>query len=321
MAERDYYDTLGLARGATADEIKRSFRRLAKKYHPDKNAGDATAEGKFKEVQAAYGVLSDAEKRAAYDQFGHAGPGAAPSAGAGSPSGPPVTWTHGGEPIDLGDLGDLFDFSGMGGGAGGSGFEQFFRGQGPMPRGPRRPAPGKDVEHNITLTFEQAVRGISIEMRGGDGDSSQSKIMVRVPPGVRDGQRIRLRGKGHPSTSGGPPGDLYIKCTIKPHAFFRREGHDILLEAPITLDEAALGAKVDLPTLDGTRTVTIPPGTASGAKLRLGGLGIESSGGSRGDQIVLIRIVPPGSLTDDQRDLLRRFAESGRACPREGLWS
>lgn len=317
MSDRDYYDVLGVSRSATADEIKRAYRTLAKKHHPDQNKDDASAEARFKEVQEAYSVLSDAKKRARYDHFGRAG------VASGAGGGPHVSWTTGGgQPIDIGDLSDLFDFSFAGGSGGGerqggsSIFDQIFQGSRPGRRGRAkpRPVPGDDIEHHVTLAFEQAFRGVSV-------DVERWKISVRVPPGVRDGQRIRIKGKGGVGRHGGPPGDLFIVCRVTPHRYFQRREDDIYLDVPIALDEAALGAKIDLPTIDGVRTVTVPKGTASGAKLRLAGLGMPKSSGARGDQIAVIKIVPPGNLTKEQAALMKQFAETGRASPRDGVWT
>lgn len=320
MDERDHYEVLGVSRNATNDDIKRAYRRLAKAYHPDQNKGDAAAEAKFKELQAAYSVLSNSEDRARYDRFGGSGVDGAAAGG------PHVAWTTSGQPIDLGDLSDLFDFSFTGGqeGRGGpSGFEQFFGGRGAGRPTAAGPEPSGDVEHDITLTFEQAVKGVSLELDvHGGRDGRRQRISVKVPAGVKDGQRIRLRGKGQPGRRGRPPGDVYIVCSIKPHRFFERRGHDIYLDVPITLDEAALGTKIDLPTLDGVRTVTVPAGTASGARLRLAGLGVrKTEGGARGDQYVVVKIVPPAALTAEQASLLRRFAATLGASPRDGLWA
>lgn len=320
MSQRDYYDVLGVSRSATPDEIKRAYRRLAKQHHPDHNKDDAGAEERFKEVQTAYGVLSSPEKRARYDQFGHVG------VESGTAGGQNVRWTTGGDPIDIGNLSDLFDFGfsgGQPGHGGSSGFDQFFRGRSRSRKPRQRPKKGRDVEHAVTLTFEQGARGVSLDLPlpASEGVPAQ-RITVRVPPGVEDGQRIRVRGKGQPGPAGAPPGDLYIACSIKPHPYFERRGSDIYLDVPITLDEAALGARVDLPTLDGVRTVTIPAGTASGTILRLASLGVPAAkGGRRGDQYAVIKIVPPQTLTEEQEDLLAKFARTGRASPRDGLWT
>jgi DnaJ-class molecular chaperone len=320
MAKQDYYDVLGVSRNATDAEIKRAYRKLAKQHHPDQNKGNPASEAKFKEVQEAYSVLSDKNKRAQYDQFGHVGTTAGPQPGSG-------TWrwsTSGGQSFDFGDIADMFDFGGGSGGpGGGSPFEQFFRGRSAGPRRPQPTPPPADIEQPVSLRFEQAIRGtnLELELRSSPSEPGQ-RISVRIPPGVREGQHIRVRGKGQPGHAGAPPGDLYVVCSIQPHAYFERRGDDIYLDVPITVTEAALGTKVDLPTIDGTRTVTIPPGTAGGAKLRLAGLGVPSTkGGKRGDQYVVIKIVPPRTLTDEQRRLFKELAASENGSPRDGLWS
>ncbi|MBN2560345.1 MAG: DnaJ domain-containing protein [Phycisphaerae bacterium] len=321
MAKRDYYDVLGVSRSADAGEIKRAYRRLAKQYHPDQNKDNEEAETKFKEIQEAYAVLTDKDKRARYDQFGHAGVDSRFGQGGG-------TWTRTGprgQPMDVGDLEDLFDFGFSTGpsGGGASIFDQFFQSGGPGPRvHTAEPPHAQDVEHTVSLTFEQAIRGTTLELRLDIGRGRPQEISVRIPPGVRDGQRIRVRGKGRPATRRRAAGDLYVTCSVQPHPYLERRGDDIYLDVPITIAEAALGAKVDLPTIDGTRTVTIPPGTASGAKLRLAGLGVPSpKGGQRGDHYAVIKIVPSRQLTDEQRDLLERLAATDRGSPRDDLWS
>lgn len=320
MAKRDYYEVLGVSRDANASEIKRAYRRLAKQFHPDQNEGDESASAKFKEVHEAYTALLDKDSRARYDRFGHAGVDGRSAGGTGA-------WTGSGQvPIDLGDLGDLFDFgdfTGPGGGAGGSSaFEEFFRGAGARHgTGAAAAAARRDVEHQISLTFDQAVRGTTLEVPVELGRSRRQRISVTIPPGVREGQRIRVRGKGRPGTARHPAGDLYVTCSIQPHPYFERRGDDVYLDVPITIVEATLGAKVDMPTLDGARTVTIPPGTPSGAKLRLAGLGVPSPrGGDRGDHYAVIKIVPPAKLTAEQRSALERLVETGLEAPRDGLW-
>ncbi len=320
MSERDYYEVLGVSRGAGETEIKRAYRRLAKQHHPDQNKGRQDAEAKFKEIQEAYAVLSDADKRSRYDQFGPAGvdPRFGREGGAWSRSG------SGGPSIDLGDLGDIFDFSfssGPGGGRGrSSGFEQFFRGEGAGPRAAETVA-RRDIEHKVTLTFEQAIRGTTLDLQLDTGRGRRQRISVSIPPGVGDGQRIRVRGKGQPGTRRRPAGDLYVACSVQPHAYFERRGNDIYVDVPITISEAGLGAKLDLPTIDGVRTVTVPPGTASRAKLRLAGLGVPSpKDGKRGDHYAVIKIVPPTDPTDEQRGLLEALAGTEVDSPRDGLW-
>ena len=319
MAQRDYYDVLGVSKDATETDIKRAYRRLAKQHHPDRNKGNPDAETKFKEVQEAYDALSDKDNRAKYDAFGHAGPG-----GGFDPRG--RSWTGGGgRPADMGNLEDLFEFNFTPtGGPGGAGsvFEQFLRGRGVrMNDEPAEPTSVQDVEQTVTLTFEHAVRGTTLELQLDLGRGRRQQISVRIPPGVRDGQRIRLRGKGRPATGRRPAGDLYVVCAVQPHGYFERRGDDLYLVVPVTITEAALGAKVDLPTIDGVRTVTIPPGAPSGAKLRLTGLGVPSAkDGRRGDQFAVIKIVPPARLTAEQRALLEKLSDTNVGSPREDLW-
>jgi DnaJ-class molecular chaperone len=332
MAKRDYYEVLGVPRTATEAEIKRAYRRLAKQHHPDRNKGSPDAEAKFKEVQEAYDVLSEADKRAKYDQFGHVGPSGFPAGGGFRPGGfqpgDGSTWTWsttGEQQFDFGDIMDMFDLGGRGpskGGKAGSVFEQVFgrRARGPGRASETGPPPG-DIEHEIPLTFEQAIHGTTLDLQLEGRSRHAERISVRVPPGVNDGQRVRVRGKGQPDAGGRPASDLYVVCRVHPHAYFLRYDQDIYLNVPITITEATLGAKIDLPTIDGTRTVTIPPGTASGAKLRLAGLGVpDPKGGGRGDHYVVIKIVPPKRLTDEQRRLVEGLAESDLGSPREGLW-
>jgi len=319
MSKRDFYEVLGLSRGANEAEIKKAYRRLAKQYHPDQNKQSKEAEARFKEVQEAYAVLSDSTKRARYDQFGHAG--IDPRAGGGG------TWsTTDGVPVDLTDFADIFNFAGRSGGARGSGvgsiFEQMFAGRGGgSPFEEAASAGGRDIEHTVTLSFDQALRGTTLQLELSGGRRSET-IEVRIPAGVRPGQRIRVRGKGQPAAGRREAGDLFVRCEVSPHPYFRREADDLYLEVPVSIVEAALGAKVDLPTPDGPRTVTIPHGTGSGAKLRLTGLGMPNpKGDGRGDFYAVVKIVPPASLTPLQRESLQALAESGLGNPRSGLWA
>lgn len=321
MAKRDYYDILGVSRRATQDEIKRAYRKLAKQHHPDQNKGDKAAEARFKEAQEAYSVLSDKDKREKYDRFGHAGPGIAGGAPGGGGGGT-YTWnTSQGEPIDIGDLADIFDFSSFMGGSGGRGspFEGVFSRKRKTTRKPAAPAP--DVEYPVSLTFERAIRGTKLELELKMEGRGTQRISVTIPEGVRDGQKIRVRGKGTPGHGNQPSGDLYVVVSVQAHPYFEREGDDIYLTAPITVGEATLGAKIDLPTLDGPRTVTIPPGTPSSARLRLAGLGVNNPQTKhRGDQFVVIKIVPPKSLNPEQREWLQQFAAADDTNPRKGMW-
>lgn len=320
MAKRDYYDVLGLSRNATQSEIKKTFRRLAKELHPDRNPGNKASETRFKEAQEAYAVLSDEKKRAAYDQFGHSGFDASHGGGGARAS------RGGGVPVDLGDLADMFNFGTSGGGGSaepGSIFDSIFGGTTAGARGrPRRQPPAaQDTQTPVTLTFEQSVRGVTLDLALAHERGAKQRIAVTIPPGVRHGQKIRVRGKGQPGRGGGPDGDLYVVCNVSLHRYFERQGDDIYLSVPITIAEASLGAKVDIPTLDGTRTVTVPPGTPSGAKLRLAGLGVSSPKGvERGDQYAVIKIVPPKFLEQRQREILEELRAS-ELPPRDGLWT
>jgi curved DNA-binding protein len=327
---RDYYDILGVPRTASADEIKKAHRKLVRKYHPDVNKNNPKATEQFKEAQTAYDVLSDPAKRQNYDQFGHAGvdgaPGGAPGGG-GDPfeafrrsqggrrragaAGP--AWQPGP------GMGQEFDIGGGGAGAGNFSemFEQLFGGKaGPRPGGRQpQPARGADIEHPVTLTFEQAARGTTLPLQI-ESEGKVETIEIKIPPGVNDGSRIRVRGRGQKST--GEPGDLYIKATITPHRYFRRDGLDIYLDLPLSMYEAILGTKVQVPTLDSTVTMTIPPGTSGGGKLRIKGQGIER-GAEKGDQFVEIRVVVPKGLAPEDKALVERLAEKYPINPRADL--
>lgn len=319
MSKRDLYEILGVSRTASADEIKKAYRKLAKQYHPDRNPDDPAAEEKFKEVQHAYSVISDKEKRAKYDQFGEVGAGDFRT----TPGGEQVYTWGGGSQVNVEDLEELF--GAFGGGGRSNPFESFF-GQGGAGRRTRRTPPvrGADLQRRINLSFEQAIKGVTIEVdvqrdsggRGRNGRKRQT-LEVSIPPGVEDGGRIRIRGKGQPGANGGPDGDLFLICAIRPHDYFKRSGRDVILETPVTMTEAALGCKIDVPTLDGPVTVTVPAGTSSGAKLRLKGRGAPAhSGHAAGDQIVVVRVVVPKDPTAKQKELLESLAETIEDNPR-----
>jgi len=340
----DYYETLGISRNATLEEIKTAYRRLALKYHPDKNPGDKIAEERFKSLSEAYQVLADTEKRQLYDLYGHAG-----LAG-----------------LDMGGFSGFEDiFSSFG-----EVFEDFF-GFGRR-RGRTRPQPGADLRHRVVLTLEQVVQGmdtsLEVERRvscrrcqghglepgtqrqtcgrcGGRGQVSQSRgllkifttcpecrgagslistpckecggagailerkqVQVRIPPGVDNGTRLRLRGEGEAGAAGGPPGDLYIEVQIAPHSRFTREGKDLQYRAQLSFVEAALGSAVEIPTLSSHAHLTIPPGTQPGAVFRLPGEGMPGlRGNSRGDLVVEIDLKTPTDLTPKQEKLLKEF--------------
>jgi DnaJ-class molecular chaperone len=316
---RDYYEVLGISKTASADEIKKAHRKLVRKYHPDVNKNNPASTEKFKEAQEAYDVLSDTQKRQNYDQFGHAGvnAGAAPSGAAGvdpfesfrrsqqGRGGARNTWQANPnvtvEDFDNGggNFSDIFEqlFGSRGGAAAGGA-----RGQRARPQ----PAPerGEDVEHPVRLTFEEAARGKTLPLQI-NRDGKIETIEIKIPAGVKDGSRIRIKGRGQ--QAGGAPGDLFIITAVEPHPYFKREGLDIYLEVPISVYEALLGTKVQVPTLDGKVTLTIPPGSSSGSKLRVKGQGIER-GTEKGDQYVTLKIVVPKGLDDEDKAVVEKLA-------------
>jgi len=316
--KRDYYEVLGVSKKAAADEIKKTYRKLARKFHPDTNRNDPSAESKFKEVQEAYDVLSDEKKRQAYDQFGHAGvnstqaaeaAAAAAAAGRGAGGFRYSTQTPGGATVDFGevDLNDLFE-SMLGGKARGGGGARSAR-RGPFGNwGGQQEAPadhhtGGDITYPVNISFEQAARGTTVEVRLNTPDRSiDETISVKVPPGVDEGSKVRVRGKGQPGPGG--RGDLFIVTHVEPHPYFRREGDDIVLDLPISLAEAATGATVSVPTLDGRVELRIPAGIGSGKRLRIREKGLVTKGGARGDQFCRILIQIPADLTTDEKSQL-----------------
>lgn len=313
--QTDHYDTLGVKATASPDEIKRAYRRLAKKYHPDRNPDDANAEEKFKAVQRAYDILSDSDNRAQYDRFGGAGVGR----WATQPNGHRVYQWGDHSSVNFDDLQDLFSAFGAGGGRERAGvFDDLFggfRGGRAQPPSPQR---GEDEHHPVALSFEQALNGavITVRLTSAQGGPTQT-LEVKIPPGVEEGQKIRIAGRGRVGRNGGPPGDFYLVCSIKPHSYFTRRGSDVTVDVPVTVTEAALGAKIEVPSLDGTVTVTLPAGTASGSKLRLKNRGLPyRTGNGRGDQYVVVRIVPPKTLSDNQRRLFEELREQEQADPR-----
>jgi DnaJ-class molecular chaperone len=299
MAKRDYYDVLGVSRDASAAQIKSAFRKLARQYHPDVNKA-ADAADKFTEASEAYEVLSDEAKRKQYDRFGHAAPqGSAGRAG--------QAYTN----VNMGSV-DFSEFFGGGGGFAGMSLDDLLEalGGGSATRRSRhqpQPRKGADLDYPITLDFLQAIRGVTTSIRCREPESGKTeRIDIKIPAGVREGQRIRVRGKGQPGPAG--RGDLYILVHIASHPYFTRDGKDIMLELPLSVTEACLGAKVDVPTIDGMTRMTIPAGSSSGQRLRLRGKGIDTGDGERGNQYVILRIVVPKELSDEGRALLEQFA-------------
>ena len=359
MSTVNLYDVLGVSKGASAQEIKSAYRSLAKKYHPDLNPGDAASEEKFKQVSTAYEILSDDQKRAAYDQYGTTN---------GSPFGAGGPGFGGGAGGGFGDLFDILNsvFGGAAGGAAG-----FGGGGGASARGRR----GSDLQMEIEVTFDEVARGGAREIEvpvyeecdtcdgsgakpgtepstctmcagmgvvrtqqgffsmqrtcprcGGTGEviadpcrtckgrgwnKKMEALEVDVPAGISEGQRLRWVGKGAPGESGGPPGDLYLIVRLEDHPLFERQGRDVICTVPISFPQAALGAKIEIPTLDGKVLVTVPAGTQTGKVLKLGGKGFPGLDGSkRGDQLVRVVVETPVNLNEEQRGLLTQFAEA-----------
>jgi curved DNA-binding protein len=308
MPATDFYATLGVPSTASAEEIRKAHKKLSRKYHPDANQDDKTAEAKFKEVQTAFEVLGDEDKRKKYDQFGPAAfEGGMPQGGfhRGPGGGPDLSDLFGGQ-VDLGDL-----FGGFGGGGN-------RRGNGRT----ARPRKGEDSQVEITVPFTIACEGGSHELQLNRGGSVE-RLTVKIPAGIDHGAVIRLGGQGEPGYGGGPAGDLLCTVRVAPHPWFRREGQNLLVDVPVSLTEAALGGKVDCPTLsEGRVTLTLPAGTASGSKLRLKGKGVlDRQTNQRGDQFAVVKIVPPTNVTPAVRDLLERLAVELPSDPRAGLWS
>ena len=318
---KDYYKILGVARTADEKEIKSAYRKLARKYHPDVNPGDQSAESKFKEISEAYEVLSDPEKKGKYDRFGdqwkaYSQAGARPGAGA------PQDF---GFEVDLGGFGDFF--------------ESLFGRKGREQRAPER---GEDVEYGIDLTLEEAKTGTTKNLRltvedicarcNGSGMSQDSggrfnlgaacpqcrghgripsirNVEVKIPPGVAEGQRIRLAGEGIAAPNG-KRGDLYLLVRLKPHRTFQREGQDLTVEVPVPFTVAALGGEISVPTLNGDRILPVPPGVQSGQRIRVSGQGLPGRAGKPGgDLYARVKISVPKDLSDKERNLLRELAE------------
>lgn len=308
---RNPYEVLGVARDADAATVKKAYRKLAQESHPDRHPDDPQAEDRFKEINQAYQVLSDPERRSAYDEFGDIAldpnfdaerARAARSQGFGGFPGGGFSFSTG-DAEGFTDLGSLFED--LFGGAGAAG----------RARGPRARR-GPDLETTIELDFVDAALGceqrIELQLPQADGSARSETLAVRIPPGVSDGGRIRLAGKGGPGRGGGPAGDLIARVRVRPHSLFRREGRDIHIEAPVSVTEATLGAEFEVPTLDGRVMLRVPPGTDSGSKLRLRGKGIPAAGGQpAGDLYVGIRIRVPKKLDDEARQRVKDLEPLG----------
>jgi DnaJ-class molecular chaperone len=319
MADRDYYEVLGVPRNATADAIKKAYRGLARKHHPDVNPGDKKAEAAFKEAQTAYDVLSDAEKRSLYDRFGHAGLGGMAAAG---PQAGPADWTRARAGPNLEGF-DFSDFLSSGAADTGGGiFEDLIERMRGGRVGPRQsgPRPGRNLEAKLSIPFLTAALGGETTIEVDRGTRHES-LVVQIPAGIESGAKIRLRGRGEPGEKGASAGDLMIQVDVEPHPYFTRDDRNITVEVPIAIGEAVLGAKIDVPGLDGMKSLTIPPGSSSGQKLRLRGQGIPGPGGkTHGDLFVVLKIVAPKSVDDESRRLIREFEDRNSLRPRDGIW-
>lgn len=288
-AEKDYYAILGVGKDASKEDIKRAYRKLAQKHHPDANPDDKQAEARFKEISEAQAILSNDEKRSEYDQiraFVEAGGdrvyGFRPGGG-------------GGVRVNIGDI-----F--------GEGFEDLFGFRGSR----QAPLRGADFESSVALPFDEAIHGATISLSNG--------TRVRVPPGVQDGARIRVAGKGQPAPPGGEPGDLYVRVSVNPHPIFTRDkSGDLRVVLPVTFPEAALGSQIEVPALDGSVKVKIPAGTQSGRVLRVRGRGAPRQAGSPGDLLVEVRVEVPKKLSRKEKEALEAFGDVHKADPRRHL--
>ena len=398
MPQNDYYQTLGVERAASADEIRKAYRKLARKHHPDLNPGDKSAEDRFKKVQEAYDILSEPKKKEMYDQYGFYSENGMPAGGPG-PGGPGAGPNMGFGGFDFSDFtrsagsGSRARPSGFGGGAAGAGagesanfqdiFSQWFGKQ----HEPQETAPekGTDLEYGLSIDFWQAIRGTQVRLKinrqeacatcngtggartggnvvcpecngsgtvtqmagamrfsltcprcegsgrltnkcatcHGDGRISHAEtVEVRIPPGAQQGSRLRVAGKGNAGTHGAPAGDLYITIRVEDHPFFRRDADDILITVPVRIDEAGLGTKIEVPTIDGRAQLKIPQGTKNGQKFRMREKGVQNSRTTgRGDQIVEIVVKAPEVHDERTKELLREYATLNPADPRAEIWS
>jgi molecular chaperone DnaJ len=311
LSKKDYYSLLNVPRSATAEEIKKAYRKLAMQYHPDKNPGDKKAEDKFKEFSEAYEVLSDPKKREMYDQFGHAGAqgGFGGAGGAGGFGGYSGGGGQGQDPFQdiFGDVfSEIFGARGHGPGAGTGG-----------PR--RRQSKGSDLRYTLNITFEESALGAEkvisfVRQRGGKDETA--KLSVNVPAGVKEDQRLKLASEGDTSPSGGSPGDLYVIIKIQDHPLFKRQDSDIIIDLPVTYTDAILGTSVEIPTLTGKAMIRIPPGTHTGQTFRLKGKGFPKIGGfGSGDMLVRLIVDTPEKISARQKELLEELSKAGEETP------
>ncbi|MEM9657318.1 MAG: J domain-containing protein [Planctomycetota bacterium] len=313
MMPDDHYETLGVGRSASEEEIRDAYRKLARKYHPDLNQDDPSAKEKFQKLQVAFDVLNDPKKREMYDRYG----AAYESMGHGAPDGGPHPWPGGPGPQGFEvNLDDVL----RGGTGGGGGFADLFKQFGQRGRQQRSaPVRGRDLEHELTVPFATAVLGGSAEIAVRRGDVRTESIQVKIPAGIESGKKIRLRGQGEPGQQGAVAGDMLIRVNVAPHPDFRRQGNNLEVDVPITLAEAMEGAKIDLPTPHGTITLSIPQGTSGGAKLRVKGHGIRPANRPDGDLFAQIRIALPQQIGEEDRRRIVELATKYAVDPRGEL--
>ena len=329
---KDYYKTLGVSKNASTEEIKKAYRKLARQYHPDVNK-KPEAEKRFKEVNEANEVLSDPDKRKRYDTIG---PDFARYANPGNGGGQPgFTWSYNGRPgaADFeGDAGAFSDFFrtifGDAGGMSGTFSTDDLLGRTRARRGQPRAIPGQDVEYEFEIALPEAYKGLEQTIEVHDQSGKPRRLAVKIPAGVKDGQRIRLAGQGGPGSGGAQAGDLYLHVRVKPHPLYQRDGHDLRMELPVALHEALLGAEVTVPTLKGRLSLRIPPETQNGRTIRLAGQGMPRGGGpwarsdasgGFGDLFVTVKVVLPTKLTDEDKDWIRKIGERHAEDPRSSL--
>ncbi len=319
---KDYYKTLGVSKTTSTEEIKKAYRKLARQYHPDVNK-KPEAEKKFKEINEANEVLSDPDKRKRYDTIG---PDFARYANAGNGGGQPggFTWSSSGQPgaggfEDAGAFSDFFrSIFGDEGGVSGtiSADELFGRTRGR--RGPRA-VPGQNIQHELEISMPEAYKGLEQQIEVKDQAGKSRRLTVKVPAGVRDGQRIRLAGQGGAGAGGGAAGDLYLLIRMRAHPLYTRDGDDLRMDLPVALHEALLGAEVTVPTLKGRVSLRIPPETQNGRTIRLAGQGMPRAGGGFGDLFVTVKAVLPTKLSDEEKECIRKIGEGHTEDPRRHL--
>jgi curved DNA-binding protein len=310
----DFYKVLGVSRDASQSDIQRAYRELARKSHPDMNPNDKDAKEKFQRIQQAYDVLKNPEKREMYDRYGSS----FESMGAGGPRGGSWRTQQGGAPF--GGF-EEFDFSQIFGGRSAEGFGDIFRGfTGGRSQGRKASRQrGADLQHEIEIPFTTSITGGEVNLTVQRPGGKVETLSVKVPPGIESGKRIRVRGQGESSATGGPQGDILIQVRVKPHAFYRRNGKDLEVAVPISLAEAAEGSKVDVPTPQGTISLTVPPASSSGRRLRIKGHGVPQPDGSKGDLFAQLQIVLPDQLDGESLKLVRQLDERNPLNPRSEL--